>query len=248
MLRKIAVFGFALILGVALVACSGEDNNTADEETPAPGEQQSDVGNEQQPDGANEAANQPEENEVVAKVNGEEIIGSKYLMILQQVQMSMQQQGQDINDEAVAEIIHNQTMENVIANQLILQDANKKGYKPKENQVQEQLDQIIAQFESDEELDEVLKTNNLTMEQLEKQIYEDLTMQSYMEKEIEVPEISDEEIQQIYDQYAGQSEDSPPLIEVESQIRASLEQQNAQEQMTVIVEGLKANSEIEIFI
>lgn len=257
MFRRLMLLGFTLFIAATLAACSGdndanlagnndqpESNNEQVPEDPNPTDDSSNA----QPDPEGALFDQPDENDIIARVNGEEVKGSAYLATQQQIMMSMQQQGMDLNNSEVAAILQQQTINSVIGNRLIIQDANEKGYTPEENKINDQLEQITGQFETEEELDTALEESNLTLDELKIRLTEDLTMQMYMENETIEKEVSDEEVKEIYDNYAAQTEDIPPLEEVASQIELSIKEQDRQQQMVQIVEKLKTNSEIEILI
>ena len=90
------------------------------------------------------------------------------------------------------------------------------------------------------------------MKILETQIADDIKLKQYVEKEVPVGEITDEEIQKTYDQYAEQGkstgQEAPKLEEVKPQIEQSLQQQKQQEKLVQQVEELKKNAKIDIKI
>ena len=73
-----------------------------------------------------------------------------------------------------------------------------------------------------------------------------------MRKKCRAGEITDEEIQKTYDQYAEQGKSTgqeiPKLEEVKPQIEQSLQQQKQQEKLAQQVEELKKNAKIDIKI
>lgn len=188
------------------------------------------------------------DDKVVANVNGEELLGGDYNSVYEYIQLDMMQYGQDINDEQVKNLMKQQALEIVIGNRLMMQDAASKGYEVEEAKVKEELDNIKGQFESEEALNEALEQSNLTMEELERQVREDMVLDSYIENEVELEAITDEEVKEVYDQYFNQGEDSPSLEEMEENIKQMIEQQNMQVKLNELVDALKENSEIEILI
>jgi FKBP-type peptidyl-prolyl cis-trans isomerase (trigger factor) len=197
-------------------------------------------------------AQQVDEKKTVALVNDEKILGSDYNSVLQSTQGQMQQMGQDPTSKEAAEQVKKQTLDSLVGQTLLLQEANKKGYKASDEDIKKQLDETKKQFKTEKEFEAALKKSGMDMKTLEAQIADDIKFRQYVEKEVPAGEISDEEIQKTYDQYAEQGKSSgqevPKLEEVKPQIEQSLQQQKQQEQLAQKVEELKKNAKINLKI
>ncbi len=238
MLRRWLTLGTALMIALALAACGGNDDaSTGSTDQPPASEE-----------GQAPAASPVADDEVVAHVNGEALLGSAYNSVYDFVLMDMIQYGQNINDEQVQSMIKEQALEIVIGNKLLVQDAANKGYEVQDNEVQEELKNIKSQFENEQAFQTALEQSNLTMEELELQIREDLMIEKYIENEIEKSEVSNEEVQNYYDQFFGGGEDSPSFEEVEELIREMIQFQDMEAKLIELVNVLKENSDIEILI
>jgi SurA N-terminal domain len=195
---------------------------------------------------------QIDEKKTVALVNDKEILGSDYNSALASTQGQMQQMGQDPTSKEAAEQVKNKTINSLVGQTLLLQEADKKGYKVSDADINKQLDEMKKQFKTEKEFDAALKKSGMDMKTLETQIADDIKLNQYIEKEVPAGEITDEEIQKTYDQYAEQGKSTgqevPKLEEVKPQIEQSLQQQKQQEKLTQQVEELKKNAKIDIKI
>lgn len=246
---------FTLVTGlmaVVLAACGGNDEsketNAKTAETVQQEEQQKQIEEVQK----KLEAQQIDEKKTVAIVNDQKILGSDYNSALASVQGFMQQMGQDPTSKEAAEQAKNQTIDSLIGQTLLLQEADKKNYKATEEEITKQLDEIKKQFKTEEEFEAALKKSGMDMKTFETQIADDIKLKQYVEKEVPAGEITDEEIQKMYDQFAEQGKSTgqevPKLEDVKPQIEQSLHQQKQQEKLAQQVEELKKNAKIDIKI
>ena len=246
---------FTLITGlmaVVLVACGGNEESTEakndDKAKTAETNQQKQMEEMQK----KLESQQIDEKKTVAIVDDKEILGSDYNTALASIQGQMQQMGQDPTSKEAAEQAKNQTIDSLVGQTLLLQEVDKKGYKVSEADINKQLDEIKKQFKTEKELEAALKKSGMDMKTLETQISDGIKLKQYIEKEVPAGEITDEEIQKTYDQYAEQGKSTgqevPKLEEVKPQIEQSLQQQKQQEKLAQQVEELKKNAKIDIKI
>ncbi|MCM3597982.1 SurA N-terminal domain-containing protein [Metabacillus idriensis] len=190
--------------------------------------------------------------ETVAIVNEKKILGSEYNGVLFSSQQQFQQLGQDPTTKEAAKQIKQQTIDSLVGQTLLLQEADRKGYKATNDEVNKQLDETKKQFKSDKELEAALKKAGMDMKQLETKIAENIKYAKYIEKEIVADEVTDEEIQKYYDQNASQGKDSgqetQKFEEVKSQIKQQLEQQKRQEMIAEKVDELKKDAKVDVKI
>jgi len=197
-------------------------------------------------------AQQVDEKKTVAIVNDKEILGIDYNNALTSLQGQMQQMGQDPTTKEAAEEMKKLAIDNLVGQTLLLQEANKKGYKAAEADIKAQLDETKNQFKSEKEFEDALKTAGIDLKTLETQIADNLKLNQYIEKEVPAGEVTDEEMQKTYDQYVEQGKSTgqevPKFEEVKPQIEQSLQQQKQQEKLVQQVEELKKNAKIDIKI
>ncbi|CEG26326.1 SurA N-terminal domain-containing protein [Bacillus sp. B-jedd] len=243
------------LMAVVLAACGGnEDSKEAKndkgktEETAQQKEQQKQIAEMQK----KLKAQQVDEKKTVAVVNDKEILGSDYNSALTYAQGQMQQMGQDPTSKKAAEQVKNQTIDSLVGQTLLLEEAEKKGYKASEADINKQLDEVKKPFKTEKEFDAALKKAGMNLTTLKAQIADDIKLSQYVEKELPAGKITDEEIQKTYDQYAEQGkaagQEVPKLKEVKPQIEQSLQQQKQQEKLALRVEELKKNARIDIKI
>ncbi|SMQ84906.1 SurA N-terminal domain-containing protein [Bacillus sp. OV166] len=192
------------------------------------------------------------EKKTVAIINDEKVLGSDYNMVLSSLQMQMQQMGQDPTSEEAAKQVKEQTIDNLVGQTLILQEADKKGYQASVEEVEKQLAKMKEPYKEDNKFEDAMKQAGLGMTTLKTKIAKNIQIMKYMENEIPVEKVTDEEIQAYYDQSAQQGsaggQKLPKLEEVKPQIKQQLEQQKQQEQLNKQVEVLKRNAEVHIKI
>ncbi|WP_026692038.1 SurA N-terminal domain-containing protein [Peribacillus kribbensis] len=254
-MKKIIYPLIAGIIVVTLTACGSEDAGQQDK-----AKDQKQSSQTKQKNQANQAEEtqkkledqKVEDKETVAIVNNKQLMGREYNMALSSVQMQMQQMGQDPTSKDAAKQIKEQTINNLVGQTLILQDADKKGYKASNEEVEKKLTNAKQQYKDDKAFQAALKQAGLDMETLKSKSAESIKFSKYVEKEIPVEAVTDKEIQTYYDQMAQQGnaggKELPKLEEVKPQIKQQLQQQKQQAQLTKQVEELKKNAVIDIKI
>ncbi|MBB6453512.1 hypothetical protein HNQ94_001961 [Salirhabdus euzebyi] len=249
MLNKLKLFFLVSILTIVMAAC-GDEAEENEQATDSENEQ-TQTENDQSPETGDNAETQKavEDDVVVAVVNGKEIKGIDYNAFYQQVLSFYQQQGQDVSSDEMAVQLKQTILNELIGQELIAQDAEKKGYEASEEEINEQIDMVKSQFDDQEQYQELLEQSNITEDELRAQLADQIKTNNYIEEEVNVGEVSEEEIQTYYDQYKEMAQDeAPELEEVRDQIVAELQREKQGEQIAKLVEELKENSEIDIRI
>lgn len=250
------------LMAVTLTACglNGESvqSNSDDKTTKAQTEQQEKQTNQQDQKKQMEEIQKKldeqkvDEKKIVATINDEKILGSDYNIVLSSLQMQLLQMGQDPTSKEAAEQVKKQTLDSLVGQTLLLQDADKKGYKASDDEVKKKLTETKNQFQSDKEFEVAMKQAGLDQTKLETQIVETIQTTEYVEKEIPTDEVTDEEIQRYYDQTTQQGNSSGQKLssfeEIKPQIKQQLEQQKKQEKLIKQVEELKKSAKVNIKI
>lgn len=191
-----------------------------------------------------------DEDKTVAIVNDKKILGREYNSVLTSSQMMYQQMGQDPTTKDAAEKIKKQTLDSLVGQTLLLQEADKKGYKASDEEIKKQLGETKGQFKDDKEFETAMKQAGLNPDSLETEIANNIKYTKYIEGEIKPDEVTDAEIQKFYEEYASQGgaegQEPPKLEEVKPQIKQQLEQQKQQEILVKHVEELKKSAKIDI--
>lgn len=254
MMKKIMLTLLTGLMAVALVACGGNEEGKEDKnDNKAKTEEQQKEQEKQMEEMQKKLdAQHVDEKKTVAIVNDNEILGSDYNSTLASIQQQMLQMGQDPTSKEALEQVKDQTIDSLVGQTLLLQDADKKGYKASEADIKKQLDEMKKQFETEKEFKDVLKESGMDMKTFETQIADNIKLEQYVEKEVPTSQITDKEIEKTYKQLSEQGKSTgqevPKLEEVKPQIEQSLKQQKQQEKIAQQVDELKKNANIDIKI
>jgi hypothetical protein len=188
---------------------------------------------------------------IVAIVNGQEIKGSEYNNALAQSQISVQQQGQDPTNEETAKQLKELTLNNLVGQVLLMQDIEKLGYRASEEDITKELEIEKARFDTNEAFEKALKDSNMTLDELKRQISDSVKVSQYIEKDLKVEEVKEEEIKELYDSFtssADKSADTPKYEDIKDMLKAQLTQQKLQEKIGPKVEELRKAADVELKI
>jgi hypothetical protein len=188
--------------------------------------------------------------DVVMIVNEEEILKSDFDHLLSQVAMQRGINDPTTIDQQIQEQLESQVLEMLISQTLLKQAVIDSGITVSETDVDVRLEAIRDQFESDEEYQQALITENLTEPELRNKIAGELSTEPYLEKELNLSVVnaSESEVVQAYEQISSQNAEIAPLEDVYTQIEELVIQQKQQELIAQLVSELRADSEIEILI
>ena len=201
-----------------------------------------------------EAAGSPED--VVAMVNGEEIVRQDYSFQLDYMKSMYEMQGIDFGRSDSQDLLRQleyQALEELINQRLILQVAREKNMEVSQQEVQKEYEEVVSQFDDEEDLLSELEEMNLTRESFMTLIEEQLLfaqyMESYMEKvDPKELEVSEEELETLYSLYSSQVEDMPEYEEVKGQLEEELKDQKYNQVVNLMVQDIRAESDIEILL
>lgn len=247
----------SLLIGASVIvtaACSDTDEN-ANEETPATEEQAADENA--------ETAEQPEMPEpdlegvpdVVAEVNGEEIVKedfeSAYTAQFQQMSMQAQMSGEEVDETQLKE----QIAESLVAQELLIQETETREIEASEEEVNETLTSIAEQngLASSEEFLAALEEQGISEEEVMEQVTSQVKVDKLIAEESGAVEASDEELQEFYDQMQTQQEEMggeelPPFEDIKTELEAQLVQQKENEAVQALVAELREGADVTIHI
>lgn len=227
-MRKILLFiiGFSLII---ILGC----NNSNEEEQASP----------QEPPYTISEDELIEDEKTVLSVNGKRIDGATYNRIYKMVKNTLYQYGEDVED---TDMVKEQTINELITQELIIQDANEQDIEIKEEKITEQINDLKEKY--GDQFESALEINGYNEETYKMQLREDLLANKYMEEEFNI-KVTDQEITDYYLELMHQSEEElPELKEIESQLKQTLlteKKQQKQEEINQHINELKDNAEIE---
>lgn len=189
--------------------------------------------------------------DVVAIVNGEKVFQSELDSAEMQVAAN---QGIDINSagEQEREQIQSQAINNLVSQKLLSQVVQESDIEASEEEIDEQVEAIKDQFETDQEFQEALSFEGLTEEELRSEVRLNVAIQNYIDQEIDFSSVSVEEseVSALYDELiAGQDQENVPSLEESyDQVEQMLVQQKQEEVLDNFIEELRSESEVEILI
>ncbi|MDC3412091.1 SurA N-terminal domain-containing protein [Aquibacillus sp. 3ASR75-11] len=252
-MKKLTILLFALAISVLLAACSsGEDNSSdsagSEEEQESQGDQTEAAEGTQAAQEDVEVSDEEkvDEGKVVATVNGTEIVGEEYNSLYVQTKIMLQQYQQDTSD---TDLIKTQTLDTLISQELIKQEAEAKGITVEDQEVADNIEQIKSQYEDDQQFkDEFLDKLQLSEDGLKEQVAYELRLQKYMDEELPEVEITDKQVEDYYAQLESQSENVPKLEDIQSDLKDQLAQQEKQQKLNEVIQELKDNGEVEKLI
>lgn len=239
MKNKFTLLILTLVMSMFVAACSGDNNNAQDDTNAL----------EQTDEETYAIEDEIEADQVVAKVNGKEIKGTDFIIMYKDTEMMMAQWGQPVDPELIKE----QTLTMLIEQEVLLAAAQEKGYTASEEEVDGYLEEVRANFETDEEFEEALASTPYTLETYKERIASSLAIQEFLENEIQTAEVTDEEIQSYYDEAVAEAEGNdeielPSFEEAEPQIRQYLANQKNQEKQAALIQELVDNANVEKLI
>lgn len=198
---------------------------------------------------ANTMSSGPQDTEVVAIVNNEEITNERFDALKTQFAT---QQGVDMAslDEATENQLETQVVDQLISQTLLEQAVDTADIEVSDEEVDEQVDLVVTQVGGQEAFEQALNTEGLSEDEFRAQLVSDLATQTYLEGELDFSSITatEEEVEEAYNQTASQNPNIPSLEEVQGQLEQSVIQQKQQTLIAQHVEELRADADIEILL
>ena len=186
-------------------------------------------------------------NEVVAVVNGAELLRSQFNDTRNQIAQAAQQQGLTPETEGAVEQINNQAIETLVNTELILQAASAAEVTVEDGAVDTRMAEIIQSVGGEEQLAQSLERLGLTEESLRADLEQEVLIEAYLDTQLEEFIASEEEINALYDQAAA-GQELPPLEEIRGQVEQQVVATKRQEAVTQLVETLRSEAEIDVRI
>ncbi|PXA80166.1 SurA N-terminal domain-containing protein [Auritidibacter sp. NML120636] len=267
MLGKKILSSIALIAMLSLSACNADEENAdgAPEASASAGDQ-----------GALPEPNLDDVPDVVATINDTEItkeeFATNYESQYQQMAYQAQMSGSDVDEDQLKQ----ESLEIMIGNELLLQEAEDQDIEVTEDDVDEFLDDFAKQqgLESQDELIAQFEEQGMDEEQLRDDSKKQVAMDRLIET-LDVDEPSEEELKDLYDDQmeqqkqlmeaqasadpSAQAEDGssesasgedqlPSFEESKDDLEEQVKLQNENEAVTELVEDLREDADIEIFL
>lgn len=184
------------------------------------------------------------EDEVIAIVNGDEILGKQYNSTYRErkeFEMFTKEPDQEIDNDQVKKI----TVDGLVGQTLINQEMDKMKKTVSDEEVEAEFENIKSQ--EGDILESLLEQFQWTEEDLKVQIKNDLTNARFIKEKIEV-QVTEDEVKAEYDRVKEQTEKIPEFKDVKENIEVQLVKQKENQELAKIIEELKKDSKIEIKI
>src|SRR5690625_4816979 len=245
--RKLLTAAASAACLVALAAC-------ADSPEPEGAEQAPGV---EQPGETPEMPEMPEPDvedvpDVVATVNGTDLTGENFITLYQIQFQQMAMQAQMSGEEPDQEQLRTQTLDSMIEAELLVQDAQDRGYEATEDDVQNVLEQTATANEmaSVDELLEAYSAQGIPEEQLRDDAQTQILVEELIENDIEVAEPTEDEVAELYDYMGlGEGEENGySLEEIRPELEAQILNQNRGEAISAHVAELREDAEVESYL
>lgn len=251
----IGISAFALAVGLAACSGDGEDQSAAEDqqqtEEQQAGEEQ--AAGEQQPEPAQ--TNFDNIPDIVATINGEDVSKDDFIASYEQSKQSQMMMGGEVDPESteVDETIKDQSIDMLVSNELLIQASNNEGIEVSQEEIDAQLEQLMAmyQIESEDALADILSEQDVTVDDFKAEIGESMKPQKFLEQEAQIEDPTDEEIQARYDEMTASienEEEKPSLDETRDDIVQQLKTEQANEAAPGIIDELREQGEVEIFV
>jgi peptidyl-prolyl cis-trans isomerase SurA len=187
--------------------------------------------------------------DVVAEVNGQAITKEAFIGTIQQTSQLVAQQGQDITDPELQARIQDESLAQVIDNELLAQAAAAANIIADEATVEAELSRVQAQFEDEATFLAELEAVGLDLDTFRTNIQNQLAIEKYLQSEAlqNIPEVTEAEARAMYEQITTQEgQELPAFEEIQPQISAQITSQNEQAAVTELLNELRATAEISL--
>ena len=208
----------------------------------------------------------------IATVNGVTIHNGPYERAIQRMVISYEQQGLSFEGEygeMIMEQISQQTLNQMIQIEVLVQEAEKHGLLPSDSDLLAEMDSFRNQYDSDEDYQKALSDNLFTEDEFRSILREDLSIEALFDAMLPETVVTEEEVLQHYedmvesiqlqiDEMRAEGKEftteelarmSPPFFEeIREELKAQLIQQKSQENQMEYLDALMEDSEIEVLI
>ncbi|MFW6284465.1 MAG: peptidylprolyl isomerase, partial [Desulfosalsimonas sp.] len=138
--------------------------------------------------------------QIVAVVNDVEITAQELEQKMQLIQSRYENMGMPIQGEQLAQL-RNSVLDNLIEKQLLIQESKAQDINVDESEIQEQLNELKGQFESQEAFEKKIASSDYSEDELKTEMRENLLIQNLIEEKIESGiSVSDKEVRDYYEE------------------------------------------------
>lgn len=184
----------------------------------------------------------------VAVVNGEVITLNEFNLRVSQNKELAKSRGIDVLDEKVIKEIEKTTVDDMVNEKILLQDAKKKGVVANGADVEKAYNEIFTKFKNKDDFTKELSVQNLTEQSLRESIIKQLTLIKYLGQNIDVGNItaSEKEMSDVYNALNAKQKNIPKLEQIKTQLENEIKQSKSRAKILELIGKLKEGAKIEI--
>lgn len=184
----------------------------------------------------------------VAVVNGEKIIRSEFDLRFNQTKEIAKSQGANLEDEKIVKEIEKTTLDEMINEKILIQDAKNKGLIASVADVEKAYNEMFAKFKNKEDFIKELTAQNLTEQSLKENIIRQLTLIKYVDQNIDSKNITvtEKEARDLYKTLSEKQKNIPKFEQAKTEIENEIKQNKLRAKILDIIAKLKTTAKIEI--
>jgi len=188
-----------------------------------------------------------EKSKVVAKVNGREIKKEDLDLQVKKMAQARQIPVPD-NQTEEGKQFEEKELDHMINDILLVQDAEKQGFEPKQEEIDTHYSALANQVGGEERLKQALQAMGIKIEQLRENLADQLKIEQYLNliKEKNEIVVTDEEIKEFYEKQVAPQNQEIKLEAVEPKIRHLLEREKLNQPLSEIIQNLRKESDITV--
>lgn len=189
--------------------------------------------------------------EVVAEVNGEEIPRADFVEAYEAREQAAAQQAQAGGEQPDEEELTDQVVQSLVNEELLSQEADRRGIEPTVKQVQSTLEDVAGQSGmSTDQFIEALEGQGLDREEIDEQATLQARFELLVAEEAGSVAASDKEVRALYEQLTEQSGggEVPPLKQVRAQLVTQIESEKESEAARKLIDRLREDADIEVHV
>lgn len=193
--------------------------------------------------------------DVVALVNGEEIGRDDFVAVYEPQFQQSAAAGQPVDQDELKK----QTLDLMVDNALLVQEAEARGFSASEKQIEESLHTFATNSgmaSADEYLAALEEQQGFTQDEVRAQVADGIVIEALVQDEVSDEPVEESELRSLYDQAVAQQEqlgqahggaaEVPSFEEVRPQLEEAAQSQRQQETLARIVDEARESAEIEV--
>lgn len=193
--------------------------------------------------------------DVVAEVNGEEIPKADFLEAYELREGAAAQQAQAGAEQPDEEQLTDEVVQSLVNEELLSQEAERRGIEPTDEQVQSTLAELAAQngMKNPDQLVEALEQQGYDKEEVDEQAALQTTFDLLVAEVAGPIKASDKDVRALYEQLSQQSggeggQQVPPLKQIRPQLVDQVESQQESEAARSLIDQLREDADITVHV